>query len=298
MADEIFFSARYGNVDLLISELTTMEGRDIVVQSPARGDEHKLSDRGRKHVRSTATVLFIKQPNLGPYTERFDLFRTVVLFGEPQIFNHTVLGQFRARISDFEHRANADEKTIVVSCTILSETEPQLVFPTGAGVSSASGLEAVSNAADTADGKLAELGLADPTPAACTAAVTSWSGTPIDDLDASQVYGQVATLTGQISTAIDTLELRTDVGNWQAYRSMISLSYQLRRAGEAFTREATRLVDITITSPQPLRAICAALYGPALAEDRARQVAKLNRIRRPGLVPPGSYKMPAQGASA
>jgi nucleoid-associated protein YgaU len=49
-----------------------------------------------------------------------------------------------------------------------------------------------------------------------------------------------------------------------------------------------------VTEPMPARLLCAQVYGAAAAEERARQVVELNRIRTPGRIPPGTtLKMPA-----
>lgn len=296
MAPSVYFDASFGGIPLLIANLSSDSGRDIAIQSPARGDDHGLQDRGRRLLTTDATLLFIEQAGQDPYLIRFDRVRALALSGEPQIFSHPILGSYRARIGTFVFRASADELSIEVNAQILAETEPQLVFPTTGGVSGEAGLEAVTAAAAAATTKLGDVGLTSGAPVACTTAVESWS-TAGEDLDAQDVLAQLGSLLAQIATDIEDLELATDIARWEAFRALIALDYQLRRAGEAFTASVSRVFDLVITRPEPMRAICARVYGAALAEDRAQQVTRLNRIRTPGRVPAGTrLKMPSDGA--
>lgn len=290
----VYFNSSFGGIDLLIIKISTKSGRDIAVLSPSRGDTHTLQDRGRKHLHSSATVLFIDQPGRDPYLNRFDAVRTMAIGGGAQIFSHPILGSYRARIEDFDFDANASELSVEVSCTILGEDEPQLVFPASAGTSSGAGVEAVTIAGGAADTQLAAIGLSTPVTAAAVTAVTAWDAAEV--LDSSTVFSAVATLTGQINTAVDTFELVTDISRWQAYRAMIGLSFALKRAAEAATQDAQNVISVYVPAPTPMLALCARLYGSALAQDRADAGTRLNRLRRPGRVEAGTtLKMPADG---
>lgn len=290
----MYFTASYGGIDLLFASIETKSGRDIAVMSPSRGDQHTLQDRGKRHLRTSATILLIDQPGLDPYLNRFDSLRTMALGDGAQIFSHPILGSYRARIEDFDFRAAAGDLSVEVTCTFLAEDEPQLVFPAAAGTSTAAGVEAVTIAGGSADTQLAALGLSTPITATAVAAVTAWDAAEV--LDSSTVFSAVATITGQINTAIDTLELVTDISRWQAYRAMIGLSFALKRAAEAATQDAQHTISIYVPSPTPMLALCARLYGSALAQDRADAGARLNRLRRPGRVEAGTtLKMPADG---
>lgn len=306
----IWFDASFGGVELLVAELDTETGRDIAVKQPSRGNGATLQDRGAKLLRATATILFIDEPGKDSYTSRFDYFRTLFMREDnADIFSHSLLGAYRARIGDVTVRVNADEEMITVTCTLLAEDEPQSVFNLGAGVSSDAGFDAVNVAAglaDTAlDGMVFPGGIADVdfnTPsdltAACVTTVSGWADTDPDDLDTNAVTSALATLSGQLNSAVNALNLTTDLSRWPAYRALINLAYQMRRAAESFTSSDANLLEITITVPTPLRVICARIYGASLSDDKAQQVAKLNRIRTPGLVPRGVYKFPSTGASA
>lgn len=287
----IYYDATFGGIDLLIVEIETETGRDVAVQSPSRGDKHVLQDRGRTHTVAHVEILFCNQPGLQPYTFRYDQFRSLVNTGDAQIFSHPLDGSYRVRASGLTVRANSEAGEIRCSCTFLAEDEPQVVYQVGAGTTPTAGVAAVTTAASDADAQLAAVGLSTPATAACAAAVTDWSTT--DNLDSQAVFVGVASLTQQISDAVDELELAQDLSRWQAYRAMIQLSFQVQRAGEAFTSSSGQNFSITVGTAQPLLAICSQVYGADLAPDMATKVQQLNRVRTPGRVPKGTIlKMP------
>jgi prophage DNA circulation protein len=295
----IYFSASFGGIDLLVASLASEDGRDIAVHSLSRGDRHALQDRGRKLLSVQAELLFADQPSAkADYITRFRAFRDLVNLGEASVFTHPVLGSYLARIGAMPWHLSEAERLISVSCTILAEEEPQAVFPNGAGASSSAGLDAVTAAADAVTAKLAPAGLTSPIPADAVAAATAWSITDAAELDAAVVTAAVTTIANNIAQAIDTYQLATDITRWELYRSFILLAFQMRRAGEAATADSSTVFDVTVGRAQPLRALCARIYGPALAEDRTQQVVKLNRIRTPGLLSAGTVlKMPSDGAT-
>lgn len=287
MADEVYFDGSFGDLALLISSISTDEGRDVAIQSPARGSRHFLQDRGGRLRKVDVTVLFVDQPKGGSYLERFDAFRNLVNLGEAQLFTHPLLGAYRARAEGLQHVADAAIKEVRASVTILAEDEPQPVVPVGAGAAPTAGLESVIVAASIATTELDAAGLPSGLPTECVAAVTSWSE-QLDELDSQEVFLTIETLTGQIADAIDAYELASDITRWQSYKALIGLSYQLQRAGEAFTSDTVAPTTITVMRAQPLLAISTGLYGPEIAIDMASRIAKLNRIRTPALVPAGT----------
>lgn len=291
-----YIAASWGGLDILVASLETTGGRDVIVQSPARGDRHVLQDRGLKVKVTKCQMRFVDQPGKPDYLVRYDALRQASEDSTSSVFSHPILGSFRARITDFDTTAN-DGRSIEVSCTIIAEEEPQVVFRTGAGVSLAAGVESVSAAAGVATATLAELGITlEPDVAGdTTTAVTSWAS--LDSLDSQQVFVQAASLSNSIDDAIAELDLAGDLSRWQAYQSMILLRYQLGRAAEAATADVEQVFDLVVAAARPLLAICVDTYGASLAPDRASSIAKLNRVRTPGLVPAGTtLKMVSDGA--
>lgn len=296
-----YFGATFGGVPMLIASLGTERGRDVAVQSPNIGDKHKLSKRGLKVHKTQCEILFVDQPGQAPYLDRAAEFIELAESDDPQIFTHPLDGTFVAVAEGLDVTADAGELCVRVSCTIYRDDPPQQVFPAAAGSSTMAGIEAVSTAAGLTSAALAEL-LADledspaaadalATPAAASAQVTAWG--EADELDSQEVFLGVATLTQKIDDAIEELALKTDLSRWEAYKQMILLRYTVVRAGQALTSDSRDMFDLYVETPRPVVAICAEVYGAALAVSFADRVTKINRLRIPGLVAAGTtLKMP------
>lgn len=292
MAPNIYFEASFGGIPLLLASISTEAGRDIVVQSPSRGDRHVLQDRGLRFGPTHCEVLFIDQPGLAPFLDRYEQFRDLVNAGEAEVFSHPLDGSYRARGAELGIAADSGTGEVRVTCSFYPEHEPQTVFTPGAGIAPAAGLEAVTTAAELTDTALANVGLENPIGSLCLDAVEAW--TESLDLDSQDVFLTVANLTGQISDAIAALDLATDINRWPAYQAMIGLSFQVQSAAAAVTADSARVFTLVVARDLPLRAICAEVYPIEVIEDAATKVVQINRIRNPGFVRAGTkLKMPA-----
>lgn len=306
----LYFDARFGDQPLLVSRIETDDGRDIAVQSPARGNRHYLQDRGAKIGRIDTEILFVEQPGRASYLDRFAAFRALIAQGAPQLFTHPLpsIGSFRARAEGGRHTLNADEKKVTFQCSFLPEDEPQPATPVGAGVAPVAGVNAVSVAVDDVKAQLtasdiatlqAQVPTTDPT--------RTWLDDLVDffsvaadtvDTDTQKVMSGVATFNGYVTTAVDELDLAADINRWDAYVAFIALGSTVTLAGQALTADAEHLISLRVETPRPLLSICAEVYGPADAVDRTQAVTKLNRIRTPNRIPAGTtIKLPAPGAT-
>jgi len=303
-----YFESMFGNMPLLIASIDTDEGRDIAVQSPARGSRHYLQDRGAKFGKADCEILFVDEPGKASYLDRFQQFRALIAQGEAQIFSHPLIGTYRARAEGGRHSANSDTRQVRFQCAFLPEDEPQPRTPTGAGVAPVAGLETVTVA--VADVK-AQLSVSDVATLQAQVPSADPTRTWLDDLvgfvasaadsadaDIQAVLSGVATFTGVINGAIEALDLATSIERWPLYQAMINLISAVQLAGQALTSDAAQLISFFVAQPLPLLALCADIYGPELAADRADRVTRLNRVRTPNRVPAGTtLKMPAPGAS-
>lgn len=282
----IYFTASFGGVPLLISSVSTERGRDVAVSSPEQGDEHTLTDRGKRLRRTSCEILFVDQAGRDPYTERYEEFLRLAEGAESQVFTHPLDGSYRAKAEGLSVSAAADSLSITVSCTFVRDAELQTVFPIAAGGSITAGPEAVAVAVTETNTALAASGLTSSAPGAALVAVTAWAEAA--ELDSQEVFLDVANVAAQIDTAITQLELAADLKHWSAYEQLVLLRYQVVRAAELFTSDTERLMDVLVQVPRPLLAICAEIYGGAEAQDRADEAAKRNRIRAPGRIPAGT----------
>jgi len=295
MAD-IYFESLFADLPLLISSIETDDGRDIAVQSPARGSRHFLQDRGAKFGKTDCEILFVDEPGKASFLDRFDQFRALVARGEPQIFSHPLIGSYRARAEGGRHTASSDARQIRYQCTFLPEDEPQPTAPTGAGVAPIAGVETVSVAVADANRALVAAGQASSAPDDALAFITAMSESV--DADSQAVLVGVASLTGQINTAIEDLDLATNIDRWPLYQAMVNLVSAVQLAGQAITSDADQLISLRVDRALPLLAICAEIYGPEIAPELADRATRINRIRTPNRVPAGTtIKLPAPGAT-
>jgi hypothetical protein len=289
--------AMFGDMPLLIASIETDDGRDIAVQSPARGSRHFLQDRGAKLGKADCEILFVNEPGKPSFTDRFERFRALVAQGEPQIFSHPLLGvSYRARAEGGRHSASADALRIVYRCAFLPEEEPQPTVPIGASTAPAAGLASVTVAVAAANGALASTGLSSSVPSEALEQTTALSDS--SDFDPQAAIVGVATLTGRINDAIAELDLAAHIERWPAYQAFIGLIAAVQRFGDSVRSDVDQLISLRTDTPRPLLAICQEVYGAELAAERADQVARLNRIRTPNRVPAGTtLKLPAPRAT-
>lgn len=305
---DFHYEAMFGDLPILIASIETDDGRDIAVQSPARGSRHYLQDRGAKLGRADCEILFVSEPGKASYLERFAQFRALIASGEPQIFSHPLIGTYRARAEGGRHSASSESKQIRFQCAFLPEDEPQPTTPTGAGVAPVAGVEAVNVAVDDVKEQLtaddvavlrAQAPSTDPT--------RTWLDDLVDfvanaantvEVDSQEVISSVATFTGIINGAIDDLDLATDINRWPLYQSLVSLLSTMRSAGDALTADSDGMISLRIDRPMPLLSICSEVYGADAAPDQADRVTRINRVRTPNRIPAGTMlRMPAPGAA-
>lgn len=299
------FRARYGDVELLVVTVAGDTGRDWVVHSPTQGKNHVVQDRGERLKKTSLGISFCRMPGEAEdYETRFRAFLELVNKDSAEVFTHPIEGAFGAVVADVHYDIDGDADEVTVTCSIIPLTEPQAVFPIGAGVSPAAGPEEVGVTVDKANEQLAELELDTDVPAIAAAValpdqllaqVQAWANAETTSTRA--VMLELASAADQIDTAIDALELLEDLERWELYRTFINLRYQMLRAAETVTAETARVLDYTVRIARPLRVIASMLYGAAAAETQAAAIAQLNGIKTPGLIPAGTVlKVPSTGA--
>jgi HPt (histidine-containing phosphotransfer) domain-containing protein len=287
-----WFTAAFGDFPLRITSITTEDGRDIVVQTPARGSKHFNQDRGAKVGTVNAEIVFVDEPGATDFRDRFESFRSLISDGEPKVFSHPVIGAYMARCHGGSHTADP-RNMITFAVTFTPENEPQTVARALAGVAPMAGVQALQVASQEADDAIAEADLASAAPGNTLARVQGWSDArDAGTLDSQDVIVGVESAVAEINQAIDDLECASQIERWPAYVALVNLAYATRRVADSFTSSSERMIPFTVVEPQPLLAICAYVYGADRAVDMAPLVARRNRIRSPGLVPPGVIAMP------
>lgn len=297
----VYFTALFAGQPFLVNTISTERGRDIVVQSPANGDIHTLADQGKRVWKSTYEVLFCQRPGQADYLERYEQFRDLCHDGDAHELVDPLDGSFVVRAESFAMAHDSESLMARVTVTFLEERNAPPVFPSAAGVDVGAGLESVTTAVDRTTNILDEFDLEDSpfVPSSALAEVERWTElADLGTLDSQDVFLGVSSLTAQIDSAIEVMDLKSQLDQWPVYREMIQLRYEIVRAGAALTSDADSLLEVFVAVPRPVLAICAEVYGAELARQRATEVTKINRIRTPGRVPAGTtLKMPSAGAS-
>ncbi len=281
--------ARFGDQPLLVTRFSDEGvGRDWNTLSPSRGDEHSLQERGRRQRRTRCELLFTYQPGEGPdaYLDRWLAFRALAESTAPRLFTHPTDGAYLAIVFEASMTVEAQRRCVSATCTFVAAEEPQAVFPLGAGVTPNAGPEQVGVLATTADAELAAQGLSSSAPAAAVATATTWS--EVEEPDPRSIAIEAASVIAGIDNEVERLQLLADLTRWPAYRALIRLRYSVSLAAAAATSETTQALRFVVQTAEPLRAMCARLFGASEAEERARQVQKLNGLRTPGMVPAGT----------
>lgn len=284
--------SRFGDHSLLITDYEEEGiGRDWVTQSPATGDQHTLQDRGRGLHRTRCKITFCDEPTGATFEDRWLAFRLAAAAAQAQLFVHPDpnVGTYQAVVADLTAQASGEERCVRVSCIFIETTAPKPVTPVGAGTAVAAGPEAVGARAATATTELGAVGVTSSVPASCLAAVTAWSAAA--EPNARAIALEASALATRIDALLASL---TEPRQWGAYRAVIVLRYAVTCAASAVTSETSRVSSFTLVAAEPLLSLCARKYGAGEAQDRARQVAKLNGLRTPSLVPAGTtLKLPA-----
>jgi hypothetical protein len=224
------------------------------------------------------------------------MFRALVAAGDPQIFSHPLIGTYRARAEGGRHSADSQTKQVRYQCAFLPEDEPQPTTPTGAGVAPVASVETVTVAAAAATDALTAENLTSTAPQNAIDFIVGAVNSA--DVDSQGVIGGVSDLTGQINSAIDELDLATHIDRWPVYQAMINLLSAVQLAGQALVADSEEMISLRIDRPIPLLSLCAEIYGPELATDRADRVTRINRIRTPNRVPAGTtLRLPAPRSS-
>lgn len=279
-------AAKYGDQALLVTGFSGDAGRDWITQSPARGDNHLVQERGRRQQRTPCELLFTDQPGRGDYLERWLAFRELASRTTPSLFVHPFDGSYLAVVAELQYQVQKRERAVRATCAFVAVAALQAVVPSGAGVVPQAGSAAVDTAADKAATTLAAAGVSSSLPADCQAAVEAWAAAETPEARAIQV--EAASLASQLDELLDTAELATDLDRWEAYRAVISLRAEVTRAAAAVTSETSQVYSYTVAVAEPLRTLVARLYGASNAAERTAQVQRLNGLRTPGRVPAGT----------
>lgn len=286
------FEASYDGIRIDVLSSTIRHGRTVVAHQFPKRDGATNEDMGREQFVCSLQFLFIDHRFVaegeGNWLDRFRAFDIAVDDDKPRVLVHPYEGAVRCNVSDFSHDADgAGEPVITASAMFSEEISLPPVFVAGAGAQTRASAQDVRAEAVQAEQSLDEIGF-DPSLVQFAAAEADrWEGDP--DLSAREVQLQMAVINQNLNRELDELEVATDLSRHPIHKQYTRLQHSLRRAAEAFTTTTTRIVQINVLEPLPLRVIAARFYGAEQAERRFREMRDLNpAIRNPAVIPAGT----------
>ena len=286
------FEASYDGIRIDVLSSNIRHGRDVVPHKFPKRDGATNEDMGRQQFVCTLQFLFIDHRFVpegeGNYQDRFESFNRIVDDGKPRVLVHPYEGAVRCNIGDFSHDADGSgQPVIMASATFSEEIDLPPVFVAGAGAQTRASAQDVRAESIQAERSLEDVGFDPSTVQFAAAEADRWEGDP--DLSAREVQLQMAVINQNLNRELDELEVATDLSRHPIHKQYTRLQHSLRRAAEAFTTTTTRIVQINVLEPLPLRVIAARFYGAEQAERRFREMRELNpAIRNPAIIPAGS----------
>ncbi len=286
------FEASYDGIRIDVLSSNIRHGRTVVAHQFPKRDGATNEDMGREQFVCTLQFLFIDHRFVaegeGNYLDRFLTFDIAVDDGKPRVLVHPYVGAVRCNISDFTHDADGSTAPVInASATFSEEITLPPVFAAGAGAQTRASAQDVRAESIQAEASLEEIGF-DPSLVQFAAVEADrWERDP--DLSAREVQLQMAVINQNLNRELDALDVATDLSRHPIHKQYTRLQHSLRRAAEAFTTTTTRIVQINVLEPLPLRVIAARFYGAEQAERRFREMRELNpAIRNPAIIPAGS----------
>lgn len=276
MATE-FFDTTWGRIRLWCSSIETTNSRTLVVHELAVGDLHPIHDRGLAPKKARCSLLFDEMPNEPkPPDVRLLEFIAQVDQGDEQIFTHPLLGSYLAKVGDFTW--NLDEDGNIVDATAEFIADDQIIgVHAGIGSQALTGTDAVAARAAELNAALESVDIASDLPAKAVAFQESWIEPEL--VPTRQVFVESSEIATLLTNLIDENGLEDDLEYFDAYRAAIMFGAAVRDAAIAVTSETPSIFFVKVSTPTPLLALVAKIYGGSEAADREVQVRSLNDIR-------------------
>ncbi len=149
--------ARWGDLRLFCSQVSTDGGRTQVVHEPSSGDSHVIQDRGLRVRRARCRLQFDEFPGFPPPIDAARALEDAKNTGAVQMFSHPLLGRYLASVGEFTSEIN-ESGLVTGEVEFIQESDNIAITPAGAASSGISGEASVSSAAENLDFELAAIG--------------------------------------------------------------------------------------------------------------------------------------------
>lgn len=299
MADEwgdiLFDPISFGGIELDVISVSDNVGRVLARHEYPFRDGAVIEDMGGVPRETGCDIIFIPggAGDGANHLENLVSFLDVAQSGEASTFIHPLTGSYQAFVEDLTFNARADDRSVVrVSCTFVEAGLDRAAFFAGADESVGSGVvlaeeaQADMNASIEADADAMSLDPPITVQDDVVATATSWQDTP--NITPRQINLELNSVTKDIITQSERLELASDVTKYPLYQSFQRLHRAIRRAAEIAIRTGPKLTELTVGKDMPLLAVMSNFYGGTLALSQYTKTRELNDIDNPALVPEGT----------
>jgi len=268
----------WGGIEIDVISVDDDLSRRVVEYSYPYKDGAELEDLGREPRRTNVVAVFFGSD----YLERLVELITLIDQGKTQAFQHPVLGRWQAKCSRSTVKHSHERRDYADLDLELIEDGVNTSIPQ---------IESVGAVQDEMETRIDDLqdatdNLIEDTDA--TQAFIDDAGTYVTDVedqegDRSDRLEQLKRFQKDAIAELDAIadNIKTNAA-LQAIRSVMGSATRLK---ERIERLAPRLTEKELSIHTPLVSIAATLYGDP---DRTDELLRINQIRNPLLVPPGT----------
>lgn len=299
--------AAFGGAEFDVTSVRDEVRRSLEINRYPNRDGADVLDRGALERRTTCDIVFYPRPPIKgeqiesglDHLERFRLFFIEANSGRAREFAHPHGGGYNARIEAVEWQVDytSFDEMIEGRVVFVEDSTSPSPFVTGSARPRSSGIAAVEIAIDDARFEIAavdssaDLSFLDT----IETGIAQWQTAPDLLLDITSQLGRITRL---IETTRETLDLTSDIDNFQAFIALERVANAVREAAEAVRQQQPVFRETTVRADVPLRRFVVATYGAEDAAQRFDEILAVNDIRDPGYVKAGTVLLiPAAGVS-
>lgn len=303
--ESVLYPATFGGIPIDVLSTRDSFRRSLVPFGPPGRDGAIVQDMGADARVTTARFFFFERDgdpaipaDQRDHVRRCREFLALANSGKAQEFVHPIFGSFPAMVEVADVETVAEERDqITVDVTILEQginprpLTAQIADPTDgaqAAVAAQAQIARDQAAAGVDEGTLTEED-GDLVTTVCDdaeATVVSWSADP--DITPRDVTAALQRLSTVINGAINELELAASPDNYELFRAMQLMHFQVRRAANFARQDAPALISVTVAAATPLRCVLADIYGATDHDRHYDEAIRMNEIDDPTLLAAGS----------
>lgn len=278
-----YFQSAWGAVRLWLANISTDEGRALIVQQYTRGNVPDVRNAGNVPKVTRCTILFDEMSDDVDPQDRLEDLILLKDKGKPQLFTHPIHGTYLAEIQDFTYAIDS-HGVITADATFIATEEVGAVTVDPIGMNPSTSVDAIDTRADELATELAAVDIESTVPADAVAASSAFDTTTTNARD---VLVSVSSVSDRMWDEIEALQLAADVALWPAMKAYVMLGDAVRAGGDRQMGDLGAFMTVRVESATSLRRLMADIYGGRDASWRYDEAMSLNDIPTPGRIPGG-----------